>query len=218
MVELIDTIEFEMGTGISAWVAKKRDSILLPDVRKNIPGGFRSFISSPLISEDKLIGVINIGHKKPNFFTENHLKFIEVIAGQLANMIERSGFEKELIEKNIALEIAQKEIKKQHEHIVEMEKNQVLAQIAATLNHEINNPLTTVIGNVELILLKKTGIDEIVEKKLRVVLDEGKRIKKIVEKFRNIKQIVIKDYLERFGETMIDIDSSSEINEKENLS
>ncbi len=187
-VELIDTAEFKMGMGISAGCAKQRDSIMLPDVLKNNQDGFRSFISSPLISENKLIGVINIGHKHPNYFTENHLKFIELIAGQLANTIQRSGFEKELIEKNNALEIAYKEIKKQHEHIVEMEKNQVFAQTAATLYHEINNHLTSVIGNIELILMRKTGFDEAVEKKLRVVLSGGERIKNIVGKFQNIKK------------------------------
>ena len=217
-VELIETTQFDMGTGLSAWVAKKRDSVMLPDIRKNINGGFKSFISSPLVSEDKLIGVINIGHEKPNYFTKNHLKFIEIIAGELANTIERTKYEKELIEKNTALEIAKKEIEKQHEQIIEMEKNQVLAQIAASLNHEINNPLTSIIGNIELILMKGTGIDNVVEKKLRVIMSEGKRIQKIVERFRNIKQIVLKDYLSTSDEKIIDIDSSSGLNETENLS
>ena len=113
-MELIETSEFEMGARVSAWIAKKRDSVLLTDVCKNIPGEFRSFISFPLVSEDKFIGVIHVGHKDQNYFTETHLKCIEIIAGQLAHKIERSAFEKELIEKNTALEIAQKEIDKQH--------------------------------------------------------------------------------------------------------
>ena len=217
-VELIETTRFEMGKGLSAWVAKQRDSVLLPDVRKKRKGVLRSFISTPLISGDKLIGVINVGHKQPNFFTEDHLRFLEIIAGQLAKTIERTKYENELIENNTALEIAHKEIKRQQKHIIEMEKNQVLAQIAASINHEINNPLTSIIGNIELLLMKGTGMDEVVEQKLKIILKESRRIQKIVEMLREAKKIVVKDYLEKDDEKMIDIFSSAKPDESENLS
>ena len=111
-VDLIEATEFELGSGLSAWVAKQREAVLLPDVRKNNPDGFKSFISSPLVTEESLIGVLNIGHHTPNYFTEHHLKFIEIIASQLAITIERSRFESKLLEQNAALEEAHNEIKK----------------------------------------------------------------------------------------------------------
>lgn len=217
-VELIENTEFDMGTGMSAWVAKQRDSVLLPDVHRKSRNAFRSFISAPLISGDKLIGVMNIGHKKPGFFTENHLRFFEIVAGQLAETIERTLFERKLIEKNTALELAQKEIQKQHEQILEMEKTHVLAQIAASINHEINNPLTTIIGNIELLLMKGTGMDEMVQQKLKVILGESRRIQVIVEKIRDMKKIVLKDYLKKYNIKMIDLYSSAEDHHTENLS
>ena len=217
-VDLIESTQFELGSGLSAWVAKKRDSVLLPDIRKKCADGFRSFISTPLISRDKLVGVINVGHEQSNFFNEKHQQFLEIIAGELAGTIERAKFEKDLIEKNDALEKAQKEIEKQQEKIIEMEKFQVLAQVAASINHEINNPLTTVIGNVELLLLKSRNMNEEMEKKLRVILDESKRIGKIVEKLRSIRKIEVKDYIGHGGEKMIDIERSNVDNDTENIS
>jgi GAF domain-containing protein len=205
-VDLIETTQFELGKGLSAWVAENRGSVLLPDVRKD---GFRSFLSTPILALDKLIGVINLGHCKPNYFTENNLRLLDIIAGQLADTIERSRFLTELIEKNYALEDAQREIQRKQEQIVEMEKMQAIAQIAASLNHEINNPLTTVIGNIELLLLKRDEIDEKVEQKLRVILRESERIRDIVERFRGIKKIVTKDYIAKFDDKLVDIDSSS---------
>ena len=205
-VDLIESIQFGFGKGFSAWVAEKRESVLLPEVRKD---GFRSFVSAPITVDEKLIGVINLGHTEPNYFTENDLRFLDLISGQLADTIERSRFLAELIEKNNALEEAQREIQKQHEQIVDMEKNQVIAQIAASLNHEINNPLTTVIGNIELLLLKGADIDEKIEQKLRVVLRESERIRDIVERFRDIKKIVKKDYISKLNNTPIDIDLPS---------
>ena len=94
-----------------------------------------------------------------------------------------------------------------------MEKYQVLGQVAASINHEINNPLTTIIGNIELILMTDTGLDEKIRKKLAVVKDEAHRIAKIVEKLRDVKKVVVEDYLGRYGEKMIDIDSSSDSGE-----
>ena len=210
-VDLIEATKFEMGAGLSAWVAKQRNSVLLPDVRKGQRDGFRSFISTPLIVGDKLTGVINIGHKQQNFFNEKHQRFLEIIASELANTIERSKFEEELVEKNNALVVANKEIEKQQQQIIEMEKYQILTQIAASISHEINNPLTTIIGNIELILMKNTDMDEITEQKLRIVHKESKRIGKIIEKFRDIKKIVIKDYLGKTGEKMIDVDHSADL-------
>jgi len=215
-VDLIESTEFEMGTGLSAWVAKQRDSVLLPSVRKDRHDGFRSFISTPLVSMDKLVGVLNVGHKHPGFFTEKHQRFLEIIAGELANSIERVRFENELKGGNDALVMAGKEIEKQQKQLVEMEKYQVLAQIVASINHEINNPLTTIIGTIELLLMKHDEIDQELVKKLNIVLDESKRIRDIIKKLRDVKQIAIKDYVK--SETMIDVDYSANGHEGENLS
>ncbi|MCE5249624.1 GAF domain-containing protein [bacterium] len=209
-VDLIESIDFDMGSGFSAWVAKHRRAVLIPNLRQSHHKHFRSFVSTPLISGDTLIGVMNLGHKQPDAFTEENLQFLEIIAEQLALLIERTHYEKELISKNRALVKAQGEIKKQHIQIVEMEKYQVLAQMAASINHEINNPLTTIIGNIELLLMIRTDLDETVRKKLTTVLSEAKRIAEITQKLRNMKRVVVENYLERTQEKMIDIDSSSQ--------
>lgn len=218
-VELIESIDFDLGAGFSAWVAKQRRSVLIPNLRSENRDTFRSFGSIPLVSGEKLIGVMNFGHRNPNAITELHMQFLEIVAGQLAHVIERTRFEQELMEKNKALTKAQDEIQKQHQQIIEMEKYQVLGQIAASINHEINNPLTTIMGNIDLILITNPNLDSAMRKKLTTVLNEARRIADITKKIRNIKRIVIEDYLERTGEKMLDIYSSSDSSdESEKLS
>lgn len=124
-------------------------------------------------------------------------------------MIESTCYLTEITKKNNALEEAHAEIRKQHEQIEEMEKNQVISQAASSLNHAINNPLTTVIGNIELLLLKGEGIDEKIEQKLRVILRESERIRDIVEKFRDIKRIVAEDYISKFDKNNLNNDFPS---------
>ncbi len=218
-VNLIEGIDFDMGMGFSAWVAKQRRSVLIPNLRKERSEGFRCFGSVPLISGEKLIGVMNLGHRSPNALTEEHMQFLEIVAGQLAHVIERTRFERALIETNKELVKAQEEIRKQQLQIVEMEKYQVLAQVAASINHEINNPLTTIMGNIDLILISSPHLDPSIRKKLVTVLDEARRIAEIIKKVRNIKRIVLEDYLERAGEKMLDLNSSATAtDEPENLS
>lgn len=218
-VNLIESIDFDLGMGFSAWVAKQRRSVLIPNLRKERSEGFRCFGSVPLISGEKLIGVMNLGHREPNALTEEHMQFLEIVAGQLAHVIERARFERALIEANDELMKAQDEIRRKQEQLVEMEKYQVIAQVAASINHEINNPLTTIMGNIDLILISSPHLDPAVRKKLATVLEEARRIAEIIKKIRNIKRIVLEDYLERSGEKMLDIDSSTApLEETENLS
>ncbi len=200
-------------------MAKQRRSVLIPRIRENRPDGFRSFVSVPLVSGEMLIGVMNIGHNEPDSITEYHMNFLEIAAGELADLIEKARYEAELIEKNTALLQAQEEINKQHKQIIDMEKFRILGQMAASINHEINNPLTTIMGNVDLLLISYPDIDPFVRKKLSIILSEANRIAEITKKIRNFKKIVIGDYLPQMGETMVDIDSSFNNHEKrENLS
>ena len=209
-IDMIETVDFDMGKGLSAWVAKNRKSLLFPNLSKNRPDGFRCFISTPLLSKDTLVGVMNLAHSKPNAFTERHMEFLDIIAAQLAHAIERSRYERMLIEKNNALTKARHEIQEQQKKIVEMEKFQMLGQIAVSLNHEINNPLTTIMGNLELLLMMNPDMDEKISKRLETIQSESERIRSIVENLTKAKRVVIGDYLDSYGETMIGIDKSSE--------
>lgn len=182
-VDLIETAEIDSDDGASARDARQCHSVFLPDAQEESAGGFRSVISVPLINGDELVGIVNIGHKTPFYFTEEHRRFLEIFAGQIARMIERVRFEQVFNENNTLLERARETITEQEERIRALEKREVLTRMAASINHEINNPLTTIIGTIELLLMMRTDLDETLEKKLRIVLEESHRVKGIIEKF-----------------------------------
>lgn len=214
-VDLIESIDFDMGHGFSAWVAKQGRAVLIPRLRSG-QKDFASFVSAPLKINSTLVGVINLGHREPDAFTEENLKLVEIIAEEVALLINRVRYERELVEANHALKEAEVEIKKQQARIIEMEKYHVMAQMAASINHEINNPLTTILGNAELVLMMYPDLREEVRKKLEKIVTEARRISSITEKLRNMKRVVIEEYLAKTRETMIDIDSST--GEQENNS
>jgi len=91
-VDLISGVEFENGSGFSAWVAKQRRIIVLPDLhrgRRTDDVEVASFASIPLMVQGELIGVLNLSHPRPKTFLDEHVRILSLIASQTASVIQR---------------------------------------------------------------------------------------------------------------------------------
>jgi NtrC-family two-component system sensor histidine kinase KinB len=86
---LLDTLE----RGLSGWVMRERqvalventnqDSRWMPrqyeDDEKQLP---KSAVSAPILTRDKLVGILTLVHPKPGFFTSEHVALVQAIADQ----------------------------------------------------------------------------------------------------------------------------------------
>jgi two-component system, NtrC family, sensor histidine kinase KinB len=86
---LLDTLE----RGLTGWVVRERqvalventnlDSRWMPrqydDDEKQSP---KSAVSAPILTRDKLVGVLTLVHPKPGFFTSEHVALVQAIADQ----------------------------------------------------------------------------------------------------------------------------------------
>lgn len=94
-------IEYPLGSGITGTVAKTGMPWLVSDVRATreyiaTSKAVMSELCVPIRSGEKLIGVLNAESAQVNFFTEDDLRLMVTIAGQLAAVIERNRlFEEE---------------------------------------------------------------------------------------------------------------------------
>jgi len=91
-VDLIDGVQFDMGSGLSAWVAKKKKPILISELaRGGRPGqpNIRSFLSMPIVVGGHMIGVLNLSHERPRMFDEQHLRFVGLFGSVVAAALER---------------------------------------------------------------------------------------------------------------------------------
>jgi K+-sensing histidine kinase KdpD len=86
---------------------------------------------------------------------------------------------------------------------IKRERINAIMETAATVNHEINNPLTAVLGNVQLLLLKRDDLDDDLKRKLKAVEESALRIKEVTQKLMKITQDKITDYTN--GIKMIDL-------------
>ena len=80
----------------------------------------------------------------------------------------------------------------------------VARQLAATLNHEINNPLFVVSATIEDLLAETTDPAE--QRRLNAALDAVWRVSSSVKKLSEIRQLVTTAYIE--GLPMIDLEAS----------
>ena len=94
-LELLEQFPVRLGEGIVGWVAQTGRPLLVPDVSRDsryitaIPDT-RSELCVPLKVGDRTIGVINVESPRLNAFTEEDMKLLSTIAGQLAVIIENA--------------------------------------------------------------------------------------------------------------------------------
>ncbi|MFW2331254.1 MAG: response regulator [Nitrospinota bacterium] len=80
-------------------------------------------------------------------------------------------------------------------------------KIAAAIQHEINNPLTGIIGNIELLQEWRHLDHDELDQSLDEIAKLSIRVKDIVAKMSSLKKIVSTEYLP--GNEMVDIGESS---------
>ena len=83
----------------------------------------------------------------------------------------------------------------QLEAIIEKEKFNVSMATAATVNHEINNPLQAILGIVQLLPKERKDLDESLLRKLKLIEESALAIMRVTHKLMNITEIKLTDYV-----------------------
>ena len=99
-------------------------------------------------------------------------------------------------------------MRKAQAKLIELEKKQTAADMAATLNHEINNPLAIIAGNAQFLLMTMKNSNPSIMKRLKAIDKEASAIAQITEKFRQLDTIVTEDYIKGDSRKIINISKS----------
>ncbi len=73
---LIEGVQFENGNGLAAWVAKYQRPVVLRYVHRGHrfrSNPIKSFMCAPIVRDGRSLGVVNLGHLTPNFYSNQSL-------------------------------------------------------------------------------------------------------------------------------------------------
>lgn len=162
-------------------VANQNEPLLINNVqedpgytRADDPTGLvaRSFLGMPLRVKDETIGVLEVINKNdPGLFTEYDIQAMETLAAQAAAAIKNARLCADLQHQVETLQKTQAQL-------VQREKLAAVSDLAAGVAHELNNPLTTIIGFAELIQLNNP--DEQFRQDLNKITNQARRAARIV--------------------------------------
>jgi ActR/RegA family two-component response regulator len=97
-------------------------------------------------------------------------------------------------------------LKKLQELVLQSERIKVLVETAGGAAHEINQPLTSIFGMIEL-LQKDLANDAKVQEKLDFILNAACKIRDIIKKMGSVRQYITKPYLK--GVDIVDFEESA---------
>ncbi|MBC7223112.1 MAG: GAF domain-containing protein, partial [Anaerolineae bacterium] len=187
------------GRGPSWLVLQRRQPVLIRDLPQEAEGlGLevqtggsrkvsRSWLGVPLETRGRLLGLMAVTSYEPGVYTEADAEFLQNIARQVALALENSRLYEEVRQRNAELERANRELLEARDRLVHAERAAALAQLGAALQHEINNPLTVVLGQTALLLRQREGLDPEVRALLQTVLDHALRIRDIMRKLQSVE-------------------------------
>lgn len=92
------------------------------------------------------------------------------------------------------------------QELVKAERRAAIAEIAIAVNHEINNPLSVILGNAELLLAEIDEGSAEARRKLNIIAQQCMKIRGITQKLATLKDPVFTEYLQ--GIKMVDIEGS----------
>jgi phosphoserine phosphatase RsbU/P len=93
--EFAERSRIKVGEGVVGQAAQSRQAVLIDDVTKDpryieaVPN-VRSELAVPLITKNRVIGVIDIEAREPGYFTEEHLRVLTLVASRMAVGIENA--------------------------------------------------------------------------------------------------------------------------------
>jgi signal transduction histidine kinase/CheY-like chemotaxis protein len=162
--------QLKLGEGLTGHVALTGRPYLCSDTRFDpnyypLFPNVRSELIVPIIVEEKVWGLINLDGLVPDAFDETSLSTVALFT--------------ELAAFAIKLRIDLTEGERLQRHLIQSEKLASLGETIAGIAHEINNPLTSILTNAQLLALRRGGAPD--EASINAIVTEAKRTADLVK-------------------------------------
>ncbi|MBN1427671.1 MAG: GAF domain-containing protein [Anaerolineae bacterium] len=144
---------------------------------ENIVDG--SLLLLPLIVRGKTVGVVQLYNLYPeHIFSDREIGLARALANQAAVALENAHLVRDL-------QRSLDELKNMQSHLVRAARLSALGELSAMIAHQINNPLTTILGDAD-ILIQDIPDDDPAHESALAISRAGARAKCVVERILNM--------------------------------
>jgi signal transduction histidine kinase len=153
----VGQVKLGLGEGVTGWVGAHQQPLAIRDVRSEprftwVPNldqeRFVSMLSVPIISRDRVVGVMNVQTTEDHDFSDEEIAFISAIAGQLAGIIELSQLH----------ERAARQLELEKRAVASLTAlNAGKSDLMSMLSHDFRGPLSIAKSYVHGLMSRLTG-------------------------------------------------------------
>jgi two-component system NtrC family sensor kinase len=145
--------EVKFADGFGELVTRSRTEVVTADYLPHLPAlvaefiradGLASWIWVLLWGKDKPIGIMGISSRESREYTSNDESLLVAIGRQLSTTIEKVRLYEETCR-------AYEDLRHTQEQLLQSEKMSAVGQLIAGVAHELNNPLTAILGYAQLL-------------------------------------------------------------------
>ncbi len=133
----------------------------------------RGFICVPIESRGRILGTLSLGRRSSHPFDGREVALVEATASQIGIALDNARLYSETRRQ---LE----ELQRTQAQLIHAAKLSAVGELASGVAHEINNPLTTILGQSHL-LLSRDDASEHVRDRINIVAEEASRAARIVQ-------------------------------------
>ena len=175
---------FPPGVGLPGrvWLGKQASWVRDVTVDSNFPRivlaqevGLKAALALPILSGDEVIAVIEFFMRKPEQKDERLVKVITAVAAQLDLAIERKR--------------AEEQLQRTQAELAHVARVTTMGELAASIAHEVNQPLGAIVGNAEICLHwldeSEPNLSQLREA-LEDIASDGHRASEVITRIRSL--------------------------------
>jgi signal transduction histidine kinase/CheY-like chemotaxis protein len=173
--------EVNFRDGFGELVTRSRTEVITPEYLPHLPplvaefiraDGLGSWIWVLLWGKDKPMGVMGISSREAREYTSNDENLLVAIGRQLSTTIEKVRLYEETCR-------AYEDLRRTQEQLLQSEKMSAVGQLIAGVAHELNNPLTAILGYAQL--LESEGLEERAADFVSKLFKQAQRTHRVVQ-------------------------------------